>query len=80
MHAILMKNFLDYMKADWEQPGNLDYYNSDYDPHEMISYYLGEYYTVNGQLILDPANTRHHYLHNYNFTYNDYEDGYDSWG
>ena len=73
MHGHLMKNFLNFMKADWEY----GYPDIDYDPHEMMTYYLGEYYTSNGTLIHDPYNTKQYYLQYYNDHDDEYEDGYE---
>jgi len=77
MHGHLMKNFLDFMAADWEY----EYGAQDYDPHEMMNYFLGQHFTESGTFVPDPYGKKQYYIQNYNNPYEeDYDEGYDSWG
>jgi len=64
MHGQAMKLFLDYMTADWEYEHRGHKYD---DAHEMIAHFL--------------HSNKQYYIENYNTPlYDEYDEGYDSWG
>jgi hypothetical protein len=75
MHGQAMKLFLEYMTADWEY----EYPGQKYDDaHEMIVYFLNPYQNI---FVSGASNNTYNYIQNYNIPlYDEYDEGYDSWG